>query len=82
MPSDHNTIDDVSPCLRMSSPSAASSSGDISGNSSAAGWIGRTSRQDFEFVMRSLPIAAKWPGGYRGLPTACVTLDLAGTVRT
>ena len=30
----------------MSSPSAASSSGDISGNSSAAGWIGRVSRQD------------------------------------
>src|SRR4051794_22503953 len=47
----HSTIGLVSlPLFLMSAPSARSSSGAMSGNSSAAGWIGRTSRQPFKGV--------------------------------
>src|SRR5215207_11182675 len=38
---------DCSPLVFMSAPSSLSSLGDNGGNSSAAGWIFRTSRQDF-----------------------------------
>src|SRR5262245_3793188 len=47
-----------SPFVLMSAASARSSSGAISGNSSAPGWIGRRSRQDFMCVAPKLAASA------------------------
>src|SRR5215467_832844 len=55
----HSTMGDVSPFFLMSSPSARSWSGGISGKSSAAGWMAMVSRQDFGICCSLAVWAAK-----------------------